>query len=427
MKKKAICLLMVGAMALMGCEAEEPTDERNQNDPFEQVSSATEEVVDEAVDSVIDYTAFVGEYEDSYTQRASMSVVENETHDGVIMVVSWADSAESYIRWTMNAVFDDTENQLYYLDEKSESIGSDDSDNPGIELIYENEMGYFEWNPEDGSLSWTGAHTEYCRYCVFEKMDYVYGQSSYSDSGEYASLQEEMDAIEALSMEFENGDCGDTQMEMNEYSYEWFMLWDDELNSLWSRLSEEVDAETKAILLEEQREWIKAKENEVTYAGLDCYGGSMAPLVENSVAEELTRTRAYVLAQYLADARGEDLVLSDEIMDEMGYELVDLDDTFASFEGQHMFDFDRGACVGVEKTENTSFDVSGSHWIVWVTGGDIISDLDVYCYSDEEIYFKSSDTAYYYLHRNSEYNVEFAYANSLEDLLWGEGDVIVCE
>ena len=50
---------------------------------------------------------------------------------------------------------------------------------------------------------------------------------------------------------------------MNQLTAQWYWLWDDELNSLWSRLSEELDAETKAKVLDEQRAWIKRKEENV--------------------------------------------------------------------------------------------------------------------------------------------------------------------
>lgn len=50
------------------------------------------------------------------------------------------------------------------------------------------------------------------------------------------------------------------QQEMNQITGEWYQLWDNELNSLWDRLSNELDADTKAKVLEEQREWIRRKE-----------------------------------------------------------------------------------------------------------------------------------------------------------------------
>lgn len=103
-------------------------------------------------------------------------------------------------------------------------------------------------------------------------------------------IQKELATVEEQSDEYENADWSSMgQQDMNQTTAQWYQLWDDELNSLWSRLSDELNAETKATVLEEQRAWIKRKEARVNGAGMEVYGGSLQPQLENTVAEEMTR------------------------------------------------------------------------------------------------------------------------------------------
>ena len=243
---------------------------------------------------------------------------------------------------------------------------------------------------------------------------------------EVESIQDEIARVEDKSREFENTDCSNMgQQEMNFFAAQWYKLWDDELNSLWSRLSDELDAETKERVLAEQRAWIKRKEANVRASGAMAYGGSLQPLLEDSTAEEMTRVRAYILAGYLAEVRKEAFTIPVEIQERMDIVDPSLDDVFAKFEGQWIFDEERGACVGIERTENCSYGVEGSNWTVWVTGGDIISDLDVYGYTGDNIIFKVAHDgydAYYMLTSNMDGSIYFEYGNSLGAM----DEVIVC-
>lgn len=241
------------------------------------------------------------------------------------------------------------------------------------------------------------------------------------------SIQDELAKVEVKSCEYENADCGSMgQQEMNQLTAQWYQLWDDELNSLWSRLSDELDAETKAIVLEEQRAWIQRKEENVKGAGAAASGGSLQPQLENSTAEEMTRARAYILAGYLADVRKESFTIPPEIQESIDLADPSLDDVFLKFEGQWIFDEERGACVGVERTETCAYGVEGSNWTVWVTGGDIMSDLDVYGYTGNSIIFQIAQVGYdafYELSFNMANAIEFAYGTSLDAM----DDVIVCD
>lgn len=244
---------------------------------------------------------------------------------------------------------------------------------------------------------------------------------------ESISIQDEIAKVEVKSCEYENADWSSMgQQEMNQLTAQWYRLWDDELNSLWSRLSDELDAETKEKVLDEQRAWIKRKEENVKGAGAAAFGGSLQPQLENSTAEEMTRARAYILAGYLADARNESFTIPSEIQESIDRAEPDLDDVFQKFEGQWIFDEARNACVGVERTETCEYGVEGSNWTVWVTGGNIISDLDVYGYTENNIIFRIAHgdyEAFYELFFNPANSLGFAYGTSL----YAMDDVIVCD
>ena len=94
-------------------------------------------------------------------------------------------------------------------------------------------------------------------------------------------------------------DASLTQMDMNTLASEMYQVWDDLLNELWGILKETLDEDVMEDLLQEQRAWITNKEAEVKQAGDAVSGGSMAPLVANQKAAEITKERVYELAAYL--------------------------------------------------------------------------------------------------------------------------------
>lgn len=256
-------------------------------------------------------------------------------------------------------------------------------------------------------------------------------ETEISGEDETETIQEEIARVEEESQKLSDIDSSNMgQQEMNYHSAEWYKFWDDELNSLWSRLSDELDAETKAKVLEEQRAWIKRKEGNVTAAGVQVLGGSLQPLLESETAAEMTRARVYVLAGYLAEVRNETFTISPEIQESLDVAEPNLDDVFAQFEGQWIFDESRGACVGVERTEKCAYAVEGSNWTVWVTGGDLFSDLDVYGYTEQNILFKVTRAdfdAYYDLSFGMEGNLILTYRKSLSIDAANDFEMIICE
>jgi uncharacterized protein YecT (DUF1311 family) len=241
------------------------------------------------------------------------------------------------------------------------------------------------------------------------------------------SIQDELARIESESADYENADWGSMgQQDMNQLTAEWYKLWDDELNSLWSRLKDTLDDKAMASVLKEQREWLMRKNENIKGAGASVYGGSLQPQLENSVAEEMTRARAYILAGYLADAKGESFTIASDIQASIATADPDLDEVFEKFEGQWIFDINRGACVGVERTKDCDYGVEGSEWTVWITGGDLISDLDVYGYTENSIVFHTSESDVESFYRLS-FNVDNALIFEYGHLLDAMDDVIVCE
>ena len=134
-----------------------------------------------------------------------------------------------------------------------------------------------------------------------------------------ASLQKELENIEKIIQKYTPlAEAAQTQGEMNVSSRWFFVIWDTELNNLWSRFSDSADQQTKEKVLAEQRNWIAMKE-EVTLLNIGSSeeNGSMYPLLVNSFLEDITRNRAYVLANELAKIKSESFVMP-EISEKYG-------------------------------------------------------------------------------------------------------------
>lgn len=124
------------------------------------------------------------------------------------------------------------------------------------------------------------------------------GSAAQADIDVAKVLEEAESAAAALQKKLQE-DPSLTQADMNTLSGEIYQVWDDVLNELWKALKDSLDEDTMESLLEEQRAWITEKEAEVKQAGEAVGGGSLAPLVMNQRAANLTRVRVYELAGYL--------------------------------------------------------------------------------------------------------------------------------
>ena len=121
------------------------------------------------------------------------------------------------------------------------------------------------------------------------------------------SLQEELENIEKITQKYTPlAEKAQTQGEMNVSSRWLYVIWDTELNDLWNRFSKLADPQTKEQVLTDQRNWIAMKEKATFLSiGSSEENGSMYPLLQNSFLEEITKNRAYILAEKLAEVKGE--------------------------------------------------------------------------------------------------------------------------
>lgn len=134
-------------------------------------------------------------------------------------------------------------------------------------------------------------------------VDYMVSTSS--------SLQEELENIDRIIEKYNPlAEAAQTQVEMNITSGWFYTIWDTELNSLWRRFTNTADEQTKDTVLAEQRNWISMKEEVILLSiGTRDENGSMYPLLQNSLLEDITKNRSYVIAKKLADLNGEAFVL----------------------------------------------------------------------------------------------------------------------
>lgn len=223
------------------------------------------------------------------------------------------------------------------------------------------------------------------------------------------TIQDEITRIQGKAYEYESDIFNaETQLERNLYSGDLYQLWDDELNSLWKRLSKELNPEMKKKVLNQQRAWIKRKDENVKSAGDMVSGGSIQSLVCNSRAAEMTRVRVYVLAKYLANIKNEPFTISSEIKESLNELDPNLNDVFKSFEGQWKIDEKPNTYIGIERTDMCLYGVEGSKWTLWVTDGVVLSDKDVYSYTRDNIIFKVRHNG-----KNSFYKISFIYGDTI--------------
>ena len=88
-----------------------------------------------------------------------------------------------------------------------------------------------------------------------------------------------------------------TQAEINAYSNELYVLWDDELNAIWKVLKNILDEQTMSQLTNEQLQWIYDKEDTAELEAAPYEGGSLYPAVYNDVVYRWTKERVYYLVE----------------------------------------------------------------------------------------------------------------------------------
>ena len=154
----ALALTLVLSLAACGTKNESPTPEQ---EPTQQ----------EQPETAIDYT---GDYQDRVSQRATMSVVQE---DGTLeFEVSWSNSAFETNEWTMSGKLSEDGTRVDYTDGKlvTTSYGEPGTE-PGEEetpedvlVVYENGTGHFDI--ADGVFTWASDNDDFAENPVFERI-----------------------------------------------------------------------------------------------------------------------------------------------------------------------------------------------------------------------------------------------------------------
>ena len=111
------------------------------------------------------YAGLAGQYYDSYSQRAVMTV-EADGADGVKIIVDWSSSASENTEWTMTARLTE-DGLLSYNDCACSNIVTAEDGTQTVEIVSTDGEGWFTFDGD--KLCWTGAADENCVNCVFEK------------------------------------------------------------------------------------------------------------------------------------------------------------------------------------------------------------------------------------------------------------------
>jgi len=192
----------------------------------------------------------------------------------------------------------------------STEISSQTEEQPNHESIEESTEESIEESIENSDIEWKETIEINFAYDYTEDIkadvDYIVSDST--------SLQEELTLMEKIIEKYTPlSESAQTQVEMNAASKWFFVIWDTELNNLWSRFSNSADQGAKERVLAEQRNWITMKEEvTMTAIGSSEQSGSIYPLLENTFLEEITKNRAYILANELAEINGESFDLPEK-------------------------------------------------------------------------------------------------------------------
>lgn len=101
----------------------------------------------------------------------------------------------------------------------------------------------------------------------------------------------------ARQREIENSIVSDSppQLTLNQYAFEEYQMWDSLLNGIWGYMSENLDSAQMEEIRQDQKAWIKEKEESMKSEGANFEGGSMQPMLEYGTGARLTRERVELL------------------------------------------------------------------------------------------------------------------------------------
>lgn len=233
-------------------------------------------------------------------------------------------------------------------------------------------------------------------------------------------IQNEITEVEAKSNELESIDYSDSQYTMNQGMADLLTLWDDELNSIWKRLIEKLPASEKEAFVKEQQAWIKQKDANADAAEVENGGGSAGPTFRYFREEEMTRVRVYYLAEKLAKIQGESFEISPNIQKELDEADYSLDSVLEEMKGQWIFDEEIGSCIGIERSSESAYGQEGSEWTIWLTGGELYTEKDLYGYVRNCVVFHKAsdeDSGYIAISTYGDDTIYYNYGSSVEDLM----------
>lgn len=163
----ALCLSAMIVFAFAGCGSE---DSENQNQEQQQTEQqqATENNSQQEQQTKVDYSKYIGKYEDQKSHRAMMEIKENTSGDGVLIHIHWGSSSTEDEEWDMTGTLEG--NRLVYKDcvKKHHVYDSETGKLTVDEVIKIDPTGFFDI--VDSTLKWTGSPEAECQLCAFEKL-----------------------------------------------------------------------------------------------------------------------------------------------------------------------------------------------------------------------------------------------------------------
>ncbi len=113
---------------------------------------------------------FVGQWSDTYSQRAYLTVVPTGT-GAYIVRLHWGDTAASFAQWDMNAAYDAASDSIVYSDGTRSYITLKEDDTEDVQVEWTGSSGRFYL--EDGMLRWEDDKDESDEDVRFEKMESI--------------------------------------------------------------------------------------------------------------------------------------------------------------------------------------------------------------------------------------------------------------
>ncbi|WP_188456039.1 lysozyme inhibitor LprI family protein [Virgibacillus oceani] len=126
------------------------------------------------------------------------------------------------------------------------------------------------------------------------------GQSNSSNSDNENKKKEYLQKLNKMEESDRYSEAGTTITELEEQEAERYKNWDEELNEIYGVLKEQLPAEQMDKLREEQRSWVKHRDEAAKEASLKYKGGTTESLEYVATQASLTRERCYTLvAKYM--------------------------------------------------------------------------------------------------------------------------------